>query len=71
MEAKLSQPGRNLAGLLVGELNPNPRADNLGPVEKVGGGVFKSVEQLLGGQLPVYLTGSVINNRPGRVSVRR
>ena len=63
MKAKLGKRGSDFTGLLVGELNPDPTADNLGHVEESGRFIAKQGKQLLGGQCPVRLTSCEVDPR--------
>jgi hypothetical protein len=64
VEAKQGEPGSNLAGLLVGEGNPDPCADNLGLVEEVRGLLPQEGQKRGSGKLPVVVPGVEVN--PGR-----
>ena len=60
MKPKLGEPCRNVTRLLVGELNPDPLADNLGEIEKSRCLPLEQQNDALGAQLPIRpATGEV------------
>ena len=61
VEAKLGQLLANLGGGLLGELDPNPFADNLGDAEHVGHLLFQVLEDFGGGPSAVLLPGFGVN----------
>ena len=65
MKAELGQPGGNLARLLGGELNPDPRANDLGALEEVRGLVAQESQEVLGGEFAVVIAGVEVQPGPG------
>ena len=60
VETELGELARNLAGLLVGELNPDPLADDLGQLKEAGRFLLEQLNDTLGAQLPIRpATGEV------------
>ena len=53
VEPKLGELARNLAGLLVGELNPDPLANDLGQLQEAGRFLLEQHQDPLGGQLAI------------------
>jgi len=62
-KAKSGQGAGYLAGLLLGEGNPNPLANYLGDLPQVRGFVVEQLQELRGGQLAVGLSADVIQLR--------
>ena len=66
MKAELREYRGDFAGLLLGELNPDPLADNLGQVEEAGRFLLEECKNLVGRQLSVGLTAGVVDSRQRR-----
>src|ERR1041384_6960399 len=66
MEAKLRERAGHLAGLLVGELDPHPLADNLGEAEKLRRLSAEQLQHPVGGKLAILAALLEVERRQGR-----